>query len=414
MDIRKFVVGQFLLFFIWPFGSFVTSVATLNLYKSSRIIFVLFAMLYGYTFVFDQSEFGSDNGRVKEEFFLVSKMDIKGFTEFIALESTTDVFLPVSYYLVSKVSNDAHVLYGFFALIYSFFFILSFMIVFRIIDGKKLNYSLIILLFLFLLYIRFSAINGVRFWIACFIYIYSVLKIVIYSKYNYLILLFTTPFIHFSYFLGVLIILTYLLIGRKLVYCYVLFGISVVFPVEFLNSMMQSTGYFTFKVNDYFRENNVISEKEKRENTNFYIEWGAIIAQKFMTFALFAPAILKSNYKFDNIESRLYSFLIVYISFLNFTSGSFEVYRRFFEVFIMICIVFFIKVISNEKITYKSPKFIQVFSTMTLFALLPKILLGLRSGIETLNSNLIYRSVFQLIDCGNTSVYDFLHHNNFI
>jgi hypothetical protein len=133
-----------------------------------------------------------------------------------------------------------------------------------------------------------------------------------------------------------------------------------------------------------------------------------------MSFALFVPSLLKSNYNYDRTESRLYSFLIIYLSFLNFASGSFEVYRRFFEIFIMLCIVFFIKILSNELIKYKSLILLDIFSISAFVLLLPKIMLGLRSGFETLNVDLLYKSFFQITNFNTTSLYDFLLFNGLI
>ncbi|MFZ4797012.1 MAG: EpsG family protein [Bacteroidia bacterium] len=413
MDLRKFTVGQFLLFFIWPFGSFVISVSTLHLYKSSRIIFVLFAILYGYTFVFS-NEFGADNGRVVKEFYSVSEMNLNGFSEYLSSENTTDIFLPFSYYFISKISNNPQVLYAFFALIYSLFFVLSFTLLLKLIKEKRIDFRIAIFIILYIFYIRFSAINGVRFWIACFIFIYGIMKIIIDNNYWYLILIGCTPFIHFSYFFGLIIVAVYLVIGKNVNYCYILLLISVFFPVEMLNKYLKSSGFFTSKAESYFRDDNVNIEKGKRANSNFYIEWGATIAQRFMTFALFVPSFLKSNYNYDKIESRLYSFLIVFLSFLNFMSGSFEVHRRFFEIYIMLCIVFFIKILSNELIKYKSLILLDVFTLSAFVFLLPKIMLGLRSGFETLNVDLLYKSFFQITNFNTTSLYDFLLFNGLI
>lgn len=414
MDVRKFVIGQFLLFFLWPFGSFILSVATIYKYKSSRIIFILFAILYGYTFVFNQSEYGADNGRVIIEFESVTQMDHNLFMSYLEDDNATDLFLPVSFYIISRISKDPHVLYAFYAAIYSSFFILSFGLILRMVSNKKINYSIVLFSVLFLVYIRFSSINGVRFWIACFIYIYGVLKILLHSNYWYLLLVLLTPLIHFSYFFGVMIVLSFLLIGNKINYCYILLAVSVVFPVEILTKYLQSTGFFVSKVEAYFREDNVLIEKGKRADTNFYIEWGATIAQKFMTFALFVPRILLSDSSFDKEENRIYSFLVIFLSFLNFSSYSFEMYRRFFEIFIMICLFFFIKVNSNESIKFKSVKFIESFATLTTLALLPKVLLGFRSGFETLNVEIFYKSLFQISNFGTDSFYYFLNMNGII
>jgi hypothetical protein len=375
---------------------------------------VLFSILYGYTFILSQSEYGADNGRIVKEFETVSEMDIDGFKYYLEDEDTTDLFLPLSFYSVSRISKDPHVLYAFFAAIYSIFFILCFGLILQLLSNKKNNYSIIIFAILFFVYIRFSSINGVRFWIACFIYIYGVLKILLHSNYWYLLMVLFTPLIHFSYFFGVMIVICYLLIGRKINYCYVLLAISVVFPVEMFTKYLQNSGLFVLKVESYFREDNVLIEKEKRADTNFYIEWGATIAQKFMTFALFIPRIFKSDSGFDKEENRLYSFLVVFLSFLNFSSYSFEVYRRFFEIFIMICLFFFIKVLSNENFKFKSVKLMESFSVLTALALLPKILLGFRSGFETLNVDILYKSLFQLSSFGTDSFYYFLFINGLI
>jgi hypothetical protein len=414
MDLSKFTIGHFLLFFIWPFGSFLISVATLHKYKSSRIIFVMFAVLYGYTFVLDQTVSDADNGRIVKQFYAVSDMDFSRFQDYLSADNNTDIFLPVSFYLISKISKNPHVLYAYFAFIYSLFFMLSFNYLIKIISNKRLNYRIIIFLILFVVYIRFSSINGVRFWIACFIYIFGIMKILIDCKYRYLILISITPFIHFSYFFGLLVVIVYFFIGKRIKYCYLLLLISIIFPVDYITKYIQNSGFFVSKSESYFRDDNVSIENFKRSNSNFYIIWGATIAQNFMSFALFVPSLLKVNYSYDKIESRLYSFLIVYLSFLNFASGSYEVYRRFFEIFIMLCFVFFIKILSNELIKYKSMILLEIFSILSILFLLPKAMLGFRIGFETLNLELLYKSFFQITDFNAYSLYDYLFFNHFL
>ena len=405
MSRDKFAIGQIIMFFIWPFGSFLASLATLDRLLS-RFIFVLFAVLYGYTFVFSLDAFGADNGRVVEDFLMISELNFEESIDFFIEEKSTDVFMELSFFFVSRFTDNPNVLYAFYASIYALFFILCISKLFK--EHKNKNLSSFLILVLFLLFIRFSAINGVRFWIASFIYIYGIYNLVVENKHNYLLLLLLTPLIHFSYVFGLLVITTYFIIGRNVTYCYTLLFFSLILPDSLLRMGIGKLSIFTDKFNSYASSENLAMAVERRKNSILLMRLAPLLAHNFISFALFIPRLFTRNEVFGDKETRLYHFLIVFLALLGFASLSYELHRRFIEIFIMLVLMFFFLLLNNEDFYFIKPKHIDMLAYGTGLALAPQIIIGLRSGIETLNVELLYKSIFQIHAFDSMSVLEFI------
>lgn len=379
-----------LFFIIWPFGAFIAALTHFR-ENRSKIIFILFAMLYGLTFMHR-----ADSERVAQEFKSVSQLQGSEVFNYISdkTETTIDIFLPLTNILVSRVSSSANVLYMIYAFIYFMLVMYSFYALLQL-NGKykKLSLESSIFLILFLLYIRYSAINGVRFWIACFTFVYAIIQIIYNDKPKYLLLVLITPFIHFSYMFMFPVLGLYYLLRKNLLFCYALMIVSLIIPNFVASGFIENLGIFnetrSSRMEIYLYEGNVENRLAARAGTRWVIQYGAIIAQWTLAIAIFIPKFI-FKIKLNERDKNMFAFLIVFLSLLQFTTTSFELHRRFFELFIVISIVFLYKLS-----LFKNTKF-KPFAILVALLLTPQILFGLRASFETTNIGMFFSSLLTM------------------
>ncbi len=372
----------FLLYILWPFGAFLYALKHFRK-KESAIIFILFAMLYGYTFMHR-----ADSERVKNEFQEVANLqgtDVrKYFTE--KTRETPDIFLPLVNITVSRVTASPHILYMVYAFIYFSFVIACFYSLYKLTPPhSKIKIESALFLLLFLLYIRYSAINGVRFWIACFIFSYSLIRLIYYNEKKFLFLILSTPLIHFAYLFVLPIVAIYYALRKNILLCYAFLIFSLFFNMFISIDFLESLGIFSpaniSRMSLYLYEGNVESNLLERASTRWVVKYGGRIAQWTMSIGIFIPVIIH-RIKLSDTEKNMYAFLIVFLAGLQFTKSSYDMHYRFFEVFILISITFLYKL--SLKPTFN----IKPYSIMITLLLLPQILFGLRASMETTNIGL--------------------------
>lgn len=371
-----------LFYIIWPFGAFLYSLKYFRK-KEAKIIFILFAMLYGYTFMHR-----GDSKTVKDEFQEVVNLQGNDVWQYFTekTQHTPDIFLPLVNITVSRITSSANILYMVYALLYFSFVIASFYLLYNLKPTNlKLKTESRIFLILFLLYIRYSAVNGVRFWIACFIFVYALIQLIYYEEEKFLFLILLTPFIHFTYLFILAIVPIYYALRKNILFCYIFLIFSLLqnqfISIDFLESLGIFNPNYISRMSMYLYEGNVEDNIMELASLRWSEQHGKIIAQWTMSIAIFIPTIIY-RLKLSVIDKKMYAFLIVFLSCLQFTGSSYDMHYRFFEIFILISIVFLYVLSIKSKFTIKP------YSIAIAILLLPRILVGIRSSMETTNIGL--------------------------
>lgn len=193
-----------LLFFIlFPFLAFVYSCTNLRS-RINQVIFVMFFGLFGYCHTF--ADHRADAFR-KHEAFL--SFDIRSYSEVLKLFSEgeiKDVFESLLYVFVKSFTDDPHVMMAIVGMIGGFFYML---VVKRFMEDRKEPYSLPIIILLLFVVIESNIVvmGGIRYFVAFPVFMYSTIRFLIDRKKQWIIGVFLTPLIHFSYIIVVPIVL---------------------------------------------------------------------------------------------------------------------------------------------------------------------------------------------------------------
>lgn len=215
------ILFKIVTFFISPFFSFLYSLIYLKR-RSSFVVFFLFAIFYGMCFTTTQgrdAEHINDGASYRDRFVSIQRNDDRSFANelvnILSLKGTTekDVYFFATAYVIGKYTDNYHVMFFFYAIIFAFFMLGSLAM---LVKESTYKHSLVALILLYLFtYNGIFNINGVRFWTAAWMAVYSILKIYRENNKRYYILLFTTPLVHLSFLLMDVVTLLYILTPQK-------------------------------------------------------------------------------------------------------------------------------------------------------------------------------------------------------
>lgn len=355
------ISNKVLLFLISPFFSLVYSLRSLNRKSSFWVIFG-FCVFWGLAFTvgterYENSGDGITYRAMFERYRTVSvdefMFDLKEYLKFD--EGAKDFYADTVSFLVSRVTGNYHVLFMVYAIIFAFFQLKCLKFFISANKYKTLTFYVFCLLAMFTLNQIFN-INGVRFWTAAWIAVYSVLQIFYNGKNSYLVLLAFTPFVHGSYFLFVFAVVIALLTkGLKKVWT-VLFVLSFAFSTIAVDVFNTAVNYLpTFMVNqaEAYLDAWTISEVNNRVGTGFWVV-GKVFAslEKIYMNLLVLLLIINRNRLEGSKSDNLLGALLVMISMANFTMPVPSVGVRFIRLTFPLIALLFLQNMPEKKYRY--------------------------------------------------------------
>ncbi len=344
----------FFLFFIFPFYAFILSFKNLKNKYSIWVIF-LFYILFGYTFIVQDIKFDSYSYVENFENYQNAKPnnyfnDLANYSTFNS--NIKDIYDITSYFLISRLTRNYHILFAFWALIFAFFFLKSFQFFICRREFVK-SITVYLLTFLFIYSNNLFNINGVRFWTAAWIAVYVIFEIVINKNYKFIFLALITPLIHISYFLFLAILLTYILLSKFNTFWVVTFIISF-FISQFSIELIQNYKYLvpTFIQNmiwAYTESMRFENRIDYLTNLPLYVKLFDSLPNLFVNFLMFI-FILKSKHLNTKESKSIYIFLLIWLSFSNFTMTIPSLGNRF--IFLALPLIAYLCLLNFSKIPF--------------------------------------------------------------
>ncbi len=321
-------VIKVILFLVSPILALLFSLRTLKT-KSSFFIIFLFSVFFGLSFSVElgkKDDNSIDGSSYREKFhhysFVSDSKFYKGLLEYLTFEKgKQDYYFDTVAFYVSRFTSNYHIMFMVFAIVFAFFALKSL----KFFVAEK-NYSTslacFILLYLFMINQIFN-INGVRFWTAAWVGVYSIFQIFGNGKYKYFLLLLLTPFFHgaFWVFIGITVVAYF---GKNLnkiwtVLFFVSFLVSNV-SLDLVRDNINMFPTFIVKMAESYTDESYVQERASG-GTGFY--WVAatfnFLVRFYMNFLVYL-FIKNSKEITDNVKTKyLFSFLLVLMVFVNFT-----------------------------------------------------------------------------------------------
>lgn len=301
---------HFAFYILSPFLLFLFS---LKDYRSKFFpgILYLFCLFYGFTFTVASDAF--DGARIIQKFAEASEASFFQYTRISEILSTgdTQIVEDIIIWFVANTFESSQVLFLIYAAIFGYFYIKNFQIIVSLF-GFKNTFFEYVLLISFMMLIPIWEINGWRMWTASHIFVYAVFNLVTKRvSVKYLLLMFMTPFVHFSFWMMILPVVVFLLLKRVLSRKILLpLFILTLFinPFNVEKSALENTVSLEFaqsKIKGYGNEEYIEGTLEKEQQLVFHARY----YKTALHFGLIIPFVflLVKTSKFDEkFKSILY------------------------------------------------------------------------------------------------------------
>ena len=389
---RKITVSEksgkeiIILFFVWPLLSFVLALKNFG-DKNNRKIIIAFFSFFGFTMNFARESM--DGFSHAENFRKTARMSYDSFSDilksFVLQQSTSgqlDIYTTLVNFFVSRFTDSFHYVFLFHAFIFSYFSVKTFGIIYDEFEGKiSKNATVFFVLIFFLLPI--SIVHGIRFPIASWIYIYGAYQLLRTGSKKYLLFCLLACLAHFSFVLVFALTAAYAYLGnRNYIYSALLLS-SILFPTllySYFGSFDKAdVGQgIQDKIAGYSREDYIKMRNANLEGRNWYARLRIPILQYTFYVILFVIAFVKRNYyKQDQVQQNLASFLILFLSFVNFGFAFDSLGRRFLLIWFVFASIYIFRFFQLNNY-----KFYSTYTIVFAFPILLWILVQLRVALD--------------------------------
>lgn len=264
--------------------------------------------------------------------------------------NTMDLYQPLMTYLISRFTDNGHVLFSAFAIVFGFFYSRNIWYILEKFPNKRLGY-LFILLTLYFLVCPITQINGVRMWTATHVFVYAMMPYLLERDKSKVWWVLLTPLIHFSFLYVMLFAVVYYLLPYRVKTNNQFFlGVALLFFLASLtiNSLNlnavsgmlaeYSPEAYEGRIEGYVSVDVASRNASAAALNNWYVAASGNI--KHWCYAilliLFYPC-LKRNFKDNKGLSNLYLFALLLGGFANImalipSGGRFQVLSQMFKV----------------------------------------------------------------------------------
>lgn len=295
-------------------------------------------------------------------------------------QRTMDLYQPLMTYLISRFTDNGHVLFAAFAVVFGFFYSRNIWYILEKLPKKRLG-NLFILVTLYFLICPITLINGVRMWTALHVFVYAMMPYLVERKKSKLWWLLLTPLIHFSYLYVVLfavafVLLPYRLKSRNNILLYVAYVFFIV--TLFINSINLdaaegmlaelSPEAYEDRIEGYVSQDVANRRAESSALNNWYVAGSAnILHWSYNLLLLALLPCLNRHFKNNSRLMGLFVFTLLLAGFANImalipSGGRFQLLAQMFKVPLILLVAMSIS---------KSDSFRKLVNVTLIFLLVP-------------------------------------------
>lgn len=349
-------ITAFVLTLIFPFGGLIY---TLSHWRESwaKNTFWLACIYLGAVYIF--CPFGTILGEGKDAGrTVISLMNMYGSSitvrDFLSQyqndQKTMDLYEGLMLLLVSRYTDNGHVLFAVFAFVFGFFYSRNIWYILEKLPNKKLG-NLFILVTLYFLVCPITNINGYRMWTALHVFVYAMMPYLLERDRSKVWLVLLTPFIHFSYlYVTVFGVAFFLLPYRFKTNSSVFLTLALVFFIVTLfintlnlhavNGLLEeySPESYEDRIDGYVSQRTADRRADAKASVNWYVTGSAnILHWTYNLLILMLLPCLKRCFKGDKSLIHLYVFTLLMSGFANImalipSGGRFQLLSQMFKV----------------------------------------------------------------------------------
>jgi len=315
--------NYFLLFILWPFLAFITALTNYSQKEARKVVYI-FLIYYGLTFVIKGDIFFDALGyavKLRNNAALPFSDFFKIVGGMYATDTSIDIIEPLVSFIVSRFTSHHGLYFAAWAAIFGFFYLKS---IDRVYERYQANpgWNTVIFFILFIVILPITTINSVRMWTAAWIFFYGAYHVILYRDPRYIILTLGSTLVHWSFISANAILLIYFLAGNRNYIYLPLALISFVLPnliAPFFKTVsLKMGGAFQGRFDMYSNQYYVLERQEALAQSAWFLKLG-----EDLLFYYLIAAIIFVQFRFKNLskadpERNLYSFLLLFLAFVNF------------------------------------------------------------------------------------------------
>jgi hypothetical protein len=397
-----------ILFLLWPFMAFLMALKNYSQKESKKVVY-LFLIYYGLTFVIGTT--GVDAHSYATYLKQNAELPFSALFKVIGglySDTTVDIVEPLISFIVSRFTSYYGVLFAVFAAIFGFFYLQS---INQLHDLYRKNpgWNALILIAFFVMILPITSINGFRMYTATWIFFYGSWHVIINRDPKYLLLAFSSALVHWSFLSANAILIIYFFAGnRNLIYLPIVI-LSFILP-QLMAPVFQSIslslgGSIQRRYEGYSNEDYILGIQGTYEHAAWFM---GLSDDLVFYYFIVAIIIIQLRYGYllkENIERNFFSFLLLFLAFVNFGKAIPTFGGRFQQIFYLYATVYvflyFLK-IPGKKISF-----------LTLIGLFPMALnaaITFRMGSESISAWILTPGLGLPLLAPSLSVADLLFH----
>lgn len=388
LSVESTSIGKYYLylFILWPFVALITAISNFNR-KESRTVIYLYLVYYGLNYVLSTTGYVDAVGY---SMGLTANAALP-FSDFFKIvgglysnDNSMDIIEPLISFIVSRFTSDHRILFAVFAALFGYFYLKSITIAYSY-HQKSSGWDSLIHLVFFILILPVTSINGFRMWTAAWIFLFGAYHVIVYRDPRYFLVTACSVLVHWSFLSANVFLAIYFFIGnRNMIYLPIaaasFFLPKLLAPLFQRVSLMMGGGLMG-RYDMYTDESYGYEVQALYQEASWFLKIGYDLV---LYYILISALIL--HYSFSAIinsraEKNMFSFLLLFLAFVNFGNAIPSFGERFQILFFLFGTLYLI--ICYSRLPWKN------LSYLTLAGLFPMILYSaiiFRQGADSINA----------------------------
>ncbi len=314
-------VHYLILFLIWPFLAFMTALVNYG-QKNSRKVVYIFLIYYGLTFVL--GSIGVDAERYAMALKDTAELPFSDFFNILGglyTDTTVDIVQPLVTFMVSRFTSSHNILFAVWCGIFGFFYLKSVNLLHdRYLE--KPGWNAFIFMAFFVMIMPITTVGGIRMPIATWVFFYGAYHVILHRDARYLLVSLSASLIHWSFLTANAVLIIYFLAGNRNFIYIPLALISFVLP-RLLSSVFETLAFtlggpIQDRYESYSSEGFILGLEESSQSASWFINLSDDLCFYFFILAIIYIQILDRKMMMEKHEKNLFSFLLLFLSFVNF------------------------------------------------------------------------------------------------
>ena len=346
---------------LWPFAGLITSLKHWRQPWAMNMFWVVCMYLGAIQIYHPEGTVlgdGADSGR-----YVLQLMDMynnvhsfSDVSKYFYDGSTIDVFSSALTFIVSRFTDNGHVLFFFVALIFGFFYSRNVWYILGKLPDRLPKWTWVLIMYFFLV-CPIWLINGVRMWTATHIFAYGALPFLLDGDKKKLPWCFASILVHHSFIFPIALLSIYLLISNRIIskqwiitalFVFYLLTLTIKsVNLESFNSLLHNylPGFYEDRIDGYVNESSLEARQMAKQQLSWHVGFfGNILYWITQLLVVFSYFTILRNYKRYRWIVPLFAFSLLIYGFSNIlasvsSGGRYITIARMFMVPVFLLVV---------------------------------------------------------------------------